>query len=233
LWADDESRREYLAQVRWRTHGDPDALLPPDPDEYFLEGIFSWLPDEVFVDCGAYTGDTIDRILKVRGSHVSRIVALEPDPANFGQLRSWLDNLEPERAAKVRALPLAVGARSSTLRFRQDGIAGRLHEQGETMVQCEPLDKLLPDESPTYIKFDIEGAEADALVGAESVIRRQLPVLAICLYHRQGDLWTIPLWLQSRFPEYRLFLRSHRTEGQDLVCYAVPPGRLPAPGRNA
>jgi hypothetical protein len=78
------------------------------------------------------------------------------------------------------------------------------------------------------IKFDIEGAELDALAGGCSIIARDLPVLAVSAYHVQSHLWEVPAALAAISPAYRQFLRPHGTEGWDLVCYAVPPERMSA-----
>lgn len=60
LWAVDDSRREYVAQLRWRMLLDFDGLPSPVAQEqYFPNDLFSLSPDEVFVDCGAFDGDTI------------------------------------------------------------------------------------------------------------------------------------------------------------------------------
>jgi hypothetical protein len=74
--------------------------------------------------------------------------------------------------------------------------------------------------------MDIEGAELDALQGAQRLIRRYKPLVALSAYHLQDHLWQIPLFLQSLFDRYRFFLRPHRIEVWDLVCYAVPEDRL-------
>jgi hypothetical protein len=93
-------------------------------------------------------------------------------------------------------------------------------------VRCAPLDEVLEGVDVTFLKMDIEGAEPDALAGAAKLIARCRPVLAICVYHRQDHLWTIPLWIKRLVPEYRLYLRPHHEECWDLVCYAVPPERM-------
>ena len=76
--------------------------------------------------------------------------------------------------------------------------------------------------------MDIEGSERDAVAGAASMIRHARPLLAICAYHMQSDLWVIPNLIHSIVPDYRLFLRPHRADGWDLVCYGVPPERRTA-----
>jgi hypothetical protein len=87
------------------------------------------------------------------------------------------------------------------------------------------LDDLLAGSRPTYIKMDIEGAEPDALAGAQRTIRQHRPVLSICVYHTQYHLWSIPLLVHELAPDYRLFLRPHDADGWDSVCYAIPEER--------
>ena len=60
---------------------------------------------------------------------------------------------------------------------------------------------------PTIIKMDVEGAEADAISGAAITIARRRPKMMIAAYHRNEDLFAIPLQILSICPDYRLFLR--------------------------
>ena len=93
-------------------------------------------------------------------------------------------------------------------------------------VEVAPLDEILAGTRPTYIKFDVEGAEHDALVGGSETISANMPVLAVCLYHRPEDLWDLPLLVQSLRPDYRLHVRRYSDERWETVLYAVPPDRL-------
>jgi hypothetical protein len=88
------------------------------------------------------------------------------------------------------------------------------------------LDESLQGETPTIVKFDIEGAEPEALAGGRRTIQCRMPVLAISSYHLQNHLWQLPLSVAAMSGDYRYFLRPHGFEGWDLVCYAVPGGRL-------
>ena len=73
----------------------------------------------------------------------------------------------------------------------------------------------------TFIKMDIEGAELEALRGAESIIRKQRPKLAICVYHKPEDIWTIPMYILSLQNDYRLFLRHYSFGDTETVLYAI------------
>jgi hypothetical protein len=78
----------------------------------------------------------------------------------------------------------------------------------------------------TMIKMDIEGAEYDALLGARQTIQRDRPILAICVYHTQNDIWRIPLLIRELVPNYVLYLRAYEGDGFQTVVFAVPPERL-------
>jgi FkbM family methyltransferase len=230
LWADDFSRNEYLAQLQWRVWGHFDVLARPVPQEsYFPDDLFSLLPDEKFVDCGAYDGITIQHFLSRQPSFTGRVLAVEPDPGNYARLKTYISTLDPELGARIEAVPYALGQMRGKVRFDATGDMGAaISSAGTVEVDCLPLDDLFAEAafSPTYIKMDIEGAELDALQGAQNTIRSQSPILAICSYHRYDDLWRIPAYIHSLYPDYSLFLRPHEIEGWQLVCYAIPNSRL-------
>jgi FkbM family methyltransferase len=228
VWADEASRREYVAQVRYRLHldGDLPPCLPPD-ETYFPEDLFRCTADEVFVDCGAYDGDSVRAFLGRRGPSFGRVIALEPDPHNCARLRDYIAGLPAVVRGKVEVRQLAAGARRERVRFAADGTVGAAFAgEGPAEVDCAPLDEVLSEQPPTFIKMDIEGAEPEALAGARRTLARHAPVLAVCLYHRQEHLWQIPTSLRSASDRYRLFLRRYSDDCWEQVCYAVPAERL-------
>jgi FkbM family methyltransferase len=229
LWEDEESRRTYLTQLQWRFQDDYDGLPPRlQGPQYFPEGLFAPIPGEVFVDCGAYDGDTVKTFLAWARGDFEAIHAFEPDRLNFEKLTAHRDTL-PE-PGKVVLHQAAVGGAFEKLRFSDTGTASSVTTRdGAFEVDSVPLDGVLGGVRATFLKMDIEGAEEEALRGARELIQRNLPILAICTYHRQDHLWKLPLLIKALAPEYRLFLRAHQEEGWDVVCYAVPPNRLLRP----
>jgi FkbM family methyltransferase len=230
LWSDDYSRREFVGQVRWRCQGDFETLAAPVAEEsYFPDDLFALSPEEVFVDCGAFDGVTVRAFLKRQGAAFRQVVAFEPDPTNFDRLSAFAATLLPNVAGKISLLPRAVGADWERVRFDASASEGScISAAGGIEVECVPLDGLLPGIAPTYLKMDIEGSEYEALLGARQIIARHRPLLAICVYHRQDHVWSVPSLIHSLCPDYRLFLRPHLPDGWQLVCYAVPPERLKA-----
>jgi len=228
LWEDDASRNEFMAQIRLRLKLDFDGLPSPvTHDQYFPDDLFALIENEVFLDCGAYDGDSLDIFFKKQPLFKGKFIAIEPDPYNLKSLQERISSLPPHQREHVITLPYALGVQKGIVRFAATGLpSAGINSDGPYEVESMPLDEIAGDISPTFIKMDIEGAEFDALSGCRASIMKNLPVLAISVYHRPDDLWRIPLLIQSFSSEYRFFLRPHNEEGWDLICYAVPCKRL-------
>jgi FkbM family methyltransferase len=226
LWSDERSLREFVSQIRWRLSADFGALSPAEADQYFAAGVVRIGPDEVFVDCGAFTGDTLLDVAK-RVSSWRAYHAFEPDPASFASLQAAVASLPVPLAGRVRVYQAATADRRSTGRFNATGLgSASLSAEGGDEVRCVSIDDVVTGSPPTFVKMDIEGAEQAALVGATRAIREGRPLLAVAAYHKQADLWELPRQVHDMMPEYRLFLRPHAGEGFDTVLYGIPPERL-------
>jgi FkbM family methyltransferase len=222
LFDDDASRQAFVAQMQLRLHGNFECIGAPFQGEQYFPGVFSLSAEECFIDCGSYTGDTIQSFISQTGNCFGKVIAFEADDAVMPALESFVSRLGA-RASLHRA---AVGARTGTVFFSGDGIGGGcVTGASNATVRCVRLDDVLKNERISFVKMDIEGAELDALEGAQTVIARDRPILAICSYHRPDHLWRIPAYLKTLTPDSASFLRCHCADGLDTVCYAVPPGR--------
>jgi FkbM family methyltransferase len=232
LLSDDQSRREYVDQIRWRLTGDPGCLGHPVADPQYLSSVAPLLDTDRILDCGAYDGDTLRSWLETKGEF-GRYIGLEPDPDSRHRLEQVVAGLPAHLAERVTILPYAVASEEGTATFSAWGTgASTLGTVGGTgggmTVECRQIDQLvasLGDPHPSLLKMDIEGAELDALHGAVALIHGEAPLLAICVYHRQSDLWQIPLFAAEQRSDYTFYLRPHNEEGWDLVCYGVPAAR--------
>ncbi|MDD2780465.1 FkbM family methyltransferase [Sulfuricurvum sp.] len=72
-----------------------------------------------------------------------------------------------------------------------------------------------------FIKMDIEGFELEALKGAFNTIKKNLPKLAISLYHKLEDFYEIPDWIKSNFPEYQFYLGHHTIHAGETILYCI------------
>jgi FkbM family methyltransferase len=224
-WNDDASRAEYVAQVRWRLRLDFDNLPPPVKEEiYFPSDLMKILDQEVFVDCGAYDGDTIRDFIRHSRGHFKSVYAFEADKRNFSKLEKFIKELPEELRTRITPLDVALSERSGIVHFAESGTAASAVSERGIPVKCVALDEVLT-EAPTWIKMDIEGSEPAALRGAQRMISAHAPVLSICVYHSQHHLWSIPLQIAAMHPDYRMHLRPFVPESWDLVCYAIPATR--------
>jgi FkbM family methyltransferase len=229
LFTDDESRRQFVAHIRFRLLLAFDALPEGADGDYFSAEFLAPLPaDTTFVDCGAYDGDTIRLFLQHRKDGFREILAFEPDPGNYARLRSYVAGLPTAIGRLITTYPMGVGARRERATFSATGNMGASFDgAGNCVVETIALHEVIPgDLRSLFIKLDVEGAEDAALAGAEPLIRGAKPLLAVSVYHRPDDLWTIPLDLHAMNPDYRLFLRTLGHDGTDVICYAVPPERV-------
>ena len=227
LLRDESSRREFLAQVTWRLDPFYSDLPPHSLHEIYFPPNLTLGPSEVFVDCGAYDGDTLRAFLRHTGGKFASAHALEPDPRNFHKLQRQVADSVRRGNAEIHAVQCAVGATKGTVYLdAQGGLASALSDAGEHAVRCETLDSLLDKYAATYIKMDIEGAEIHALNGGAQHIRRHRPALAISGYHLQEHLWEIPLLIHSLYADYRISLHRYGAVPFDnLVIYAAPSER--------
>ena len=98
----------------------------------------------------------------------------------------------------------------------------QISDIGTSNINANSLDNVLFDAVPaTFIKIDIEGAELKTIEGAENIIKKYRPKLAICAYHKGDDIFEIPLAIKKLVLEYILYLRQHSDSLLDTVLYAT------------
>jgi len=189
----------------------------PIEEQYFSKDIPLRKYTE-FIDCGAYDGDTLDA-MKDMNITCGKIYAFEPDLQNFQKL---LDKVKKYHQQAV-LFPCGVHSHTELLRFNSGaGEGSAISKEGVEIIQCVALDDVLIHtiSEPAFLKMDIEGAELDALKGAENLIRNADIDLAICVYHKPMDIVEIPQ-LISTYGDYDFYLRLYGYYGMDLVLYAL------------
>lgn len=222
LWDDEKSRTVFRRLVRFRTTFSRDDCPEVTEPQYFIDEIPASARRN-FVDAGAYDGDTLRTYLSCFGNDFAAYHAFEPLPECQERLRkAAVGN------ACIHIHPVGLADFNGACGMIADGTSSRLDESGANAdtVTVARLDDVLGDAVVGMIKMDIEGAEPAALRGAESILRRQRPVLAICVYHEPDHLWAIPEWIRDLDLGYRLLLRQHSPFAAETVCYAIPEERF-------
>ncbi|MCL1857014.1 MAG: FkbM family methyltransferase, partial [Kiritimatiellaeota bacterium] len=222
MLCDERSRREYLAIIAFRqSYRKRDyPLCDWKSPEYFIKEM-TFGDDELFIDCGAYVGDTVDAFLKHCPTY-RHIVAFEPDTGNFAKLKQKHGD-----DSRITLFNEGVYDTEGEVRFSAIGTeCSAINDVSENTVaiSVKTLDGLNLN-NVSFIKMDIEGAELKALKGAEKTILRDKPKLAICIYHSKEDMIDIAEYIHALVPEYRLYIRHHNRWPlwQDTVLYAQMP----------
>ncbi len=145
----------------------------------------AWPGGAVFLDVGAHWG--FYALLARNKGWFERIVAFEPDPANYAQLQA---NLFLNGAATdIEALKLAASDRAATFGLKVDsrnrGGAQLVQAAGDTVTcQAVRLDSVLDFAGKLLVvKMDVENHEEAALEGLLPLLARNHCVLQI-------EVWT-------------------------------------------
>lgn len=202
---EDESKPIFEGCVNFMFGGELETLrsVTADKSEVF-ENILKLNNCESYLDLGAYRGDTVEEFLQYCGGEYETITALEPDRRTFKKLCDYLENI-PRSTAYRKAIYNEI----KTLYFSNK--AGRQSKIAEKGIEIETatVDNLFKDKKVTYIKMDVEGAEKEAIEGAEKTLGEQKPKLNIALYHRSSDIFDLPLQIAKINPDYKFHIRRH------------------------
>jgi len=218
--ADNASRVVFDELLSYR-HGEGAYSYPqPRPIEEQHTGVdfgFSPLTLGTVVDCGAYIGDTLLNWETVKLRH-RQILALEPDPTTF---RSLVE-ASSLSALAVMPLPIGVSETSGMHSIVGQGVSATLEPDTRGNIYASSLNDLLLGVKTSFIKMDIEGAEAGALRGGLEILRRDRPWLSISVYHKPWHLWSIQNWLSEFVGGYQFHMRVYGHQGYDTILYATP-----------
>ena len=248
LFADEESRRVYDGILEYKLTGRLDVLRATESSP--VEAYRTILHAERFhvsADLGAYNGDSI-RDLRQYAPHLESVVAFEPDRRNFRKLGEYASTLtEAGDRLTLHLVQAGAWSETATLTFqasgnRNAGIADTPTEaQGHILpstthnpyfgktaeVPVTSLDTVCEEifgahAHLDYIKYDVEGAEYEALLGSRRIIERDAPALLVSAYHRSADLYRLPILVHELNPRYKLYLRRMAgVPAWDINLYAV------------
>ena len=227
LLEDNLSKRIFYNCICYKITGDIRYLWDAFSTE---EEDFALLADrqiQTAIDGGAYNGDTI-RTLLVHHPELERIYAVEPDPRTYRKLTAYAEEVGADRILPLLA---ALWKEEGEADFaasgnRNSSLVSASYEHKVASTALTTVDAIALDRKIDYIKYDLEGAEAEALVGSLATIRRDRPTLAISLYHRSADIFALPLFVHRLGLDYRFYLRRPPClPAWELTFYAIPDDR--------
>ena len=191
--------------------------------QYFDKDIINPIEDEVLIDGGCYDCWMDENFIKWCDGKYKKIYAFEPDKKNY---EKCLNAISLKQIERIELYNKGLWDCETKLYFNETGGGGSAiceNEENKTVViQTVALDDIIDKtEKVSLIKLDIEGAELKALEGAEKIIRRDRPRLAICIYHKPEDIIEILNYILSIHDDYKLYIRHYRLNELETVVYAV------------
>lgn len=227
LLADERSREVYSDIINYKLTGDI-YYLDHSAEAYDpAKGILKYSNYRNILDLGAYTGDTVRDAIE-NMPQLERIIAVEPEPRAFRKLTEYADSIETPIIVPINA---AAWDEDTTLNFTGGtgrgstaDAEGRKSHRGQHSYDVAAL---TPDSSAkdcviNFIKYDVEGAEARALIGSSGIIKKYSPDLLVSLYHRSEDLFSLPVLVHELCPDHKLYIRRKRGfPAWDINLYAI------------
>ncbi len=229
LLADEASKEVYRSVIDFKLSGDIRYLRYTHSDfSEVYQGILHAEDFKAIADLGAYNGDTL-REIKPYAKKLKKAVAFEPDRRNHRKLCEYAQG---ETDFFIEAHQKAAWSHNETLVFDGSGNRNSTLISGESLpvakgakcveAEADSLDNTLAGRRVDYIKYDVEGSEKEAIDGSDKVISSFYPALLISLYHRSEDIFSLPLLIHERYPEYKLYIRRREyIPAWDTVLIAV------------
>lgn len=203
MLADEKSKQVYADVINFKISGRIDYLNNcTTPKEEIYSEIIKLGKDEVFVDLGAYNGDTAQEFIDACGGDFRNVYAFEPNPKNFRKMTKNLP--EDERITLFNG---AAWSKCGTIEFSaNEGRMSRANGAGKKVeIPTYAIDEAVAEQA-TVLKLDVEGAEREAILGARRHIAGGTKILC-SLYHRNEDMFDLPLLIKEINPNLKFYIR--------------------------
>lgn len=197
----------------------------PEDYYYFNNDVLTLGDNEIYLDIGAYDGDTVETFIKActkNNSSYKKIEAFEPDLNCYEKLKNNCDGIN-----NLNCHQLGLWSESTSLKFITS--ANTIHDQaavindkGNSEIKVVSIDDFLNGNMATLIKMDPGGnIIPEILKGAIKTIKKFKPKLALGAYHGVKSIFEIPILVHDICPEYKIYLRHNTYHLCDTAMYAV------------
>jgi len=183
-------------------------------EQYFDKELIPNIKNVIFLDGGGYIGDTIPQIIKYFPDF-TKIYCVEPSDLHINIAKKNFPNEK-----RIEFINCGLGNKKEFISKELDEIQTNCNHNYQTK-NINTIDNIIK-EKIDFIKLDIEGAEQDAINGAAQTIKKQTPLLAICIYHKAEDWYKIPQKVLNINPNYKIYLRHYMEGIYETVMYFIP-----------
>jgi FkbM family methyltransferase len=222
---DEESKNTFAAVVNYKLSGKLSDLLSVYATKDELYSLINSRKNiQSYVDGGAYNGDTLKEALYYFPD-LKEATLIEPDKRSFKKLSAFADSVFEKKlnlynaalwSSEGSAAFISSGNRNSSINSTAS------YENKTTEIEKATVDKLVKG-TQDFIKYDVEGAELEALLGSDLTIKKDKPVLLVSAYHRSRDVFSLVNYLRESYPFYKIYMRRLRcVPAWELDIIAIP-----------
>ena len=209
--ADEQSRKIFSFILQYKISGRMKYLEKAHDSITDIYSLLSPAAPRSAIDGGAYSGDTLREMREYLPTLTSAI-AVEPDRRTFKRLSRYVSTVENFAVQTYNAAlwsEMGEGNFASSANRNSTVSATASYEHREDSVPLITIDSIAT-EKVDYIKYDVEGAEAEALAGSLSTIKKYSPTLRIAIYHRSRDVFSIINYMRENTEGYDFYIRRTR-----------------------
>ncbi|MFL1780629.1 putative methyltransferase FkbM family protein [Candidatus Hepatincolaceae symbiont of Richtersius coronifer] len=180
--------------------------------------IIKGLKDKVFIDGGAFWGDSA---LIINKYHPHSIICFEPNTVNYKKLQQTLENNNLMDKSKLINYGLTAKEQDAGnyekelyyLSQRQNHGASfifKAKKAKKEMVKLIALDDYIMQENKNQIvgliKLDVEGMGVEAIKGAANIIKAYKPIISCAIYHNPQEFFKIKPLLTQYNEDYKFMI---------------------------
>lgn len=193
-----------------------------DEEQYFIPEVLQAVRKPLYIiDGGAFRGELLYPMMSNK-LNIGKWYCFEPDKKNYALLieQSKHNNMKNKQICVNKGL----WSENGRVYFEGGNSTGSriVDYKTDEFVDVASIDEFIGNSKCNFIKMDIEGSELPALRGAMNVIKRERPILTICIYHSLRDFWEIPEYLMNELDNYKFYVRHHSVISCETVLYAIP-----------
>ncbi len=248
LLQDDLSKQIYIEFLNSKMTGSMFSLQKlTDGDTFFDQQLLgSCSSDDVYVDAGAYTGDTLCRFIAYSGLRYKKAILFEADEANFCALKNFVDYGVVPHTQLINCALWSEKTEKNfytlkdnhNLHFGSPNLFNDFNEIADNTslfasekqntsaisqkVETVTLDSVLQSESPTIMKINALAADLPILEGSIQTLKRCLPNIILEYGVRPEYILAEVELLHGLNLGYRFYLRQKSIFGDNkTVLYAL------------
>ena len=247
LLQDDESRNIFLDTLNWKLTGNMLPLnqyaLGYEAYSFFDEAFIHTDEQSVYVDVGAYTGDTIACFLMFSRGKFKKIIGVEADHGNYSALSqmvrfSKVEHIETYNLglwSQEEKKIFYTNSANETIHFGSpnlfqsvdvvadnDSLERMKDKLTEDVLSLKTLDSLLKNEVPTIIKINALAADRKIILGGKHTLEQYKPALMLEFGVTQRDVFEMIPLIKQINSAYRFYIRRKRVfEDIKTVLYCV------------